>query len=1418
MAQSQNCRIGSARKNKRQRQRQLPTIPPDETTILSWSTSVASSAMTGQKSLTMGLAAFLAGKLAILYWFGSLIGSGFSMALFVVVAAVLNFWVANTAPISKGNILRVALIASAISFGDVWVASSTALDITTPKSLGLDGKLARPAQIVDASRHLRGQRTIRRKPHGTAQLLVDDATCVCVDAAHEASIVVRFSHTAPAWVTYGIKPLNDPAAKVIIVNETISHSQLAELTHPGRLPQAEDADEYALIRGRSPAARAPVPQTKSLNAERAPWRQRGQASGHAEDDEPDLLLRLPVPSAGRVRLLRAADALGREATINPSQSAELIVAKCPVAAWDAHEAKPLHACAGDDVELPLHVEGVGPLELGWSWAPFTEVDDVSAHSQPDQSARVERVLSHLSDKLSDEEALTKANVSDFDWARQQQVPLSLRFAPSPLASAPVQKAYQIRLDAIRDACGNVNPSPAIQATRAVLFHPRPHVLLAPAASQASAEVPLLAGSPRTLAKLDTSSRHKAEQQSTPAVAVTAPDADGPWKASLLFVSSLAKGERRYHVVEGSSANDVVRVTANEPGTWSVASTGSNFCAPRPPAPSDASTSAASSPGTAPVRVAVVPPPQVNITLRPISDACAGPVGVHAHASFLSGTPPYTLTYHVHGGGQDLERMWRADTREADITLDVPPQVLARRGRKGAGGEVQYAFRALRDKYYDFAALDGPKMTQTVHPPLLASLASSQMRYASTCLNDTLTARIGLSGSGPLTVTYSVSGPEQGSVIHTVEGLQPGLDVPLEVALPPLPQEGYADLARIETSSTFTLLSVKDARGCTAKVPAQRAAVNIRRRLAAPSAGFVPSTLPSDAEPGMTGSSRLAEGQETSLPLQLTGRAPWKLAYTKDDGPLTLHTVHVAPSGAAALDVDAPGVYKLHSVRDADCPGNVENVAWQVGSVPRPRVAFASSAGESPIKPEKPHGHLSFFGSKKLKKPSTGSPIRPVGLVRRPVCLRQPDDAPLSIVPGEAWPVQIVYEHQAQQPHTPWRSQEEGGAFKESTETNTFSAAQGTTLLPLDTSVPGTHTYTLTQVGDDVYPLSPLQGESDIVRLTQVVHPPPSAKFVVTEPVQACVGDTMPALRPDDVRIIARSEGGTSGSASLTATDVRLPLVELRGVPPFSLDLSLTSPNGSQMAHTIHIPEGSADAGEATTLIAHVSLASDLPLTVAGKWTAAITGVQDAACSAPSSSADGQEAVLDVHDTPTARPFADREMCVGSALTFGLTGQPRWDVTYLLTPAKAIGDYAPTDMAALAQAEATKGTVQKVQTDSAVFTRLASTPGRVRLVKVEHPGSPCAWTPPPGTEEQYSALIRDLPSVTVDQGAPDEQTLFEGATAMVRFSLQGATPFSFVYQRTEPVDLATRPKVLDTQTVSRVSGNEYSLSTSEEGMF
>jgi nucleoporin POM152 len=99
-----------------------------------------------------------------------------------------------------------------------------------------------------------------------------------------------------------------------------------------------------------------------------------------------------------------------------------------------------------------------------------------------------------------------------------------------------------------------------------------------------------------------------------------------------------------------------------------------------------------------------------------------------------------------------------------------------------------------------------------------------------------------------------------------------------------------------------------------------------------------------------------EGRTIGLPLRFTGNAPWRLEYevleTKEVRRETFNNAN------AFLDVKTDGTYHLLSVKDAVCPGLIEEKADQflVQWVARPNLTVPKSDA------------IAFDGSKYVKEP------------------------------------------------------------------------------------------------------------------------------------------------------------------------------------------------------------------------------------------------------------------------------------------------------------------------------------------------------------------------------------------------------------------------------------------------------------------
>lgn len=96
-------------------------------------------------------------------------------------------------------------------------------------------------------------------------------------------------------------------------------------------------------------------------------------------------------------------------------------------------------------------------------------------------------------------------------------------------------------------------------------------------------------------------------------------------------------------------------------------------------------------------------PTVDVSLEPITDSCAGEVGLKAAFS-LSGEPPYRIHYSVqHGNSRPVKKVKHIRLSREEMELK-PEQT----------GDFTYTFISLDDANYNNIAI-GKTVQQTVHP-------------------------------------------------------------------------------------------------------------------------------------------------------------------------------------------------------------------------------------------------------------------------------------------------------------------------------------------------------------------------------------------------------------------------------------------------------------------------------------------------------------------------------------------------------------------------------------------------------------------------------------------------------------------------------------------------------------------------------
>ncbi|KAJ6604793.1 hypothetical protein DFH09DRAFT_1242695 [Mycena vulgaris] len=328
---------------------------------------------------------------------------------------------------------------------------------------------------------------------------------------------------------------------------------------------------------------------------------------------------------------------------------------------------------------------------------------------------------------------------------------------------------------------------------------------------------------------------------------------------------------------------------------------------------------------------------------------------------------------------------------------------------------------------------------------------------------------------------------------------------------------------------------------------------------------------------------------------------------------------------------------------------------------------------------------------------------------------------------------------------------------------TFNSIQPRTRFELQTSNPGRVYYEVKQIGDAAYPLSKHKNavipRSQRLLFEQQVSMRPSARFRTRNRMAYCLNDVFVAHDP----------------VSLDG------LVIFEGTPPFRLGLSIKN------FGTSHVETMTIETSETSWKI-------DLPyeFKAIGPHLVVLESISDAS-SCPQAPLDplSSSVWVDVAETAAIIPFDRREhYCAGDVSQFQLEGIPPWTVGYTIN-GKAYSEEAKVSP----------------------FSLIQQQPGEFTITSIAHQQKMCK-----AVVTDLRINVHPLPSAQVGHGKRIYQDIHEGDQAEILFTLDGTPPFSFTYQRAEPiVKKGGKPgKVLETHTVSRVTTHEYSIFSGMEG--
>ncbi|GAA5938494.1 Pom152p [Sporobolomyces koalae] len=1077
--------------------------------------------------------------------------------------------------------LVVALTALDYALFGRWTFSASILLPTSIKSLvthysSTTERSVRLSKVVGSKgAHLGGQYTVHILAVSTA-ILNPLSSTYCRFAGSQASdptlIPLLLNNTSPSKLTYSLTSLTDPESTREI---TVPVSQLVKprkhhLPHHHYQQHAikdssDEDDDLALAAQWSltPAhsrpnadknLHHPLPDSSaSSSASSRLSTSRDSNAEHALDSSDPLsslspsqsLYYLPVSTPGRVELVSIIDTDGHPIRIRRKRSPS---ATSPT----SYESTLISHCpqAGFDLQgqdatqhrclvdpSSFVAEETVSLGLTVHGHEPLKVQWYSRQGDPKTGFKKIETLEGIVGPTSDREA-------------RIQVPLNVSLSTSG------QTHYYI--DRVTDSHGNevtysAGGAPLLEqtvATRSVVVHRPPEVMFAGECSKGE-EVQLLHGRKKKL-HIRIGGLQEEEQYHA--------------QVGLKFTPIAAPSGS--HVAETGWTRQIeakgrnVEIEVDQQGRYEIVSVQSRFCQGAVLVPNACT-------------LILQPLPTLSTTFTPLHDLCSSPTGLLT-TLHLTGVAPfsvsYTLSRIVQGRPHSTTRhVQRLSHSRDEFKLEPGP------------GEWEVRFTQIEDRFYKKLPLDPTREFDYVKRIKVDEVAEAKWREREktvhSCEGATVGVDVDLKGTAPWTLEYSVVGQKP----QVIEGITKSPHH-VQVAIPNLVSQQGGQFA-------LSLESVLDAHGCRRPLTSPDLVVDVRR------------TKPSARFHGAEGKREVVirEGDEARIPVRLTGEGPWTITYS---GPTSTRPVSFTahqPNVDLLISSAPAGTYKLLSVRDKFCPGDIVETEWNVSILERPKVG------------------LDVQGGKKK-----GNMIKKEG-----VCQNTVDH------------IGMVFEGKA--PFKATYTLAKNGHSHDS-KVHTLQAIQPRASLTLFTADPGHHIYEITGVSDSLYTSTSSAGLVAPFKVEQEVWALPEAHFSHPAKHGFCVHDELASRSSDDlvlelagqapfsVELEVREEG-KRGTKKFTVPDIKSHRW------PVSLPYKLNTPN----PHSIAVRR---------VVDAH------------GCESRFDSAPSSASSSTVAASKKSNFARLSVSETATISPVSSQvDHCVGDFLDFVVQGSPPFTVKY-----------------------------------------------------------------------------------------------------------------------------------------------------------
>ena len=608
-------------------------------------------------------------------------------------------------------------------------------------------------------------------------------------------------------------------------------------------------------------------------------------------------LRFQVRQPGLYRLQKVVDVSGLEVQRRLSDT---LVVKCPTASL---KPAPGNKCKGELSNMIIEVQGTPPLKIKYSRTVNSEDRGFSF-----QSIQPENLVSPLKGERTSGALVTQQHI-DVSWARSHRIQVPLNESLNTLGS------WLYSLEEVHDACGNVaNYSLRTEAgdrtvganshlDHVFTIHPRPK------ASLETSESPCI---------LKVARGHTARLP----VAMEAAGrglSNIPATISYRFTPLESLKPSGEHAMDAAvevaqMKNPGHQPAISQPGLYSLEGVASRYCIGEILEPTSC-------------LLTNPPQPALSLSSENIYDRCAGnSIGLRVDLDLI-GTPPFEVHY------EEYHKNRRQLQSRSVVVNGLRHQI---EFRPPEAGHYVYRFKSIKDKVYDSRVFSTNDLVleQDVKPLASAYFAQSGFRRFA-CIDGQKSIDVVLQGERPWTLDYEV--------VHGGKRSKH--------KLPDITEDSYALTTGPLTEGgeyTVALVSVQDRSGCRVFL-SQETKIDVTQQRPRASFGHLEGKH----------TVKTLEGRKVALPVRLSGKSPWTVHYrNKNDSSRDAVTLKKLTLKNDMLEVSREGTYELLEVRDALCPGVVDDSAsiFEVRWIPRPSIRVTGSSvvvpvGDSYIKKE-----------------------------------------------------------------------------------------------------------------------------------------------------------------------------------------------------------------------------------------------------------------------------------------------------------------------------------------------------------------------------------------------------------------------------------------------------------------------------------